>query len=211
MDHAEHTENLSLHGIDWLIIDEADKLLEMGYEKDITSLMSIIDGQREKSDWAGRKQTVLLSATLTSGVERLANLALKDPVRIDACGDAVLEDVLVIPSTLEQKYVVVPAKMRLVALASFLIDVAELKKSNKILVFMATQDMVDFYLELLQGVLSSTVKFYKLHGNMSQTDRTEVFNRFRSSDKGEWDSTYSFKKCTFLRGFSPSSYHRLFP
>uniref|UniRef100_A0A0A9YS49 ATP-dependent RNA helicase n=1 Tax=Lygus hesperus TaxID=30085 RepID=A0A0A9YS49_LYGHE len=190
LDHAQHSENLSLHGIDWLIIDEADKLLEMGYEKDVSQLMSIIDSQREKSENAGRKQTVLLSATLTSAVEKLANLALKDPVHIDACSNIPeTVDVMVIPQGLEQKYVVVPAKMRLVALASFIIEVTELRKTNKVLIFMATQDMVDFYMDLIPSVLSSTVKFFKLHGNMSQGDRTEVFNSFRKSEKGVLLST----------------------
>ncbi|KAF6198101.1 hypothetical protein GE061_007848 [Apolygus lucorum] len=190
LDHAQHSENLSLHGIDWLIIDEADKLLEMGYEKDVSQLMSIIDEQRGKSENVGRKQTVLLSATLTSAVEKLANLALKNPVHVDACSNIPeTVDVMVIPQGLEQKYVVVPAKMRLVALASFIIEVTELRKSNKIMVFMATQDMVDFYMDLIPSVLSSTVKFFKLHGNMSQGDRTEVFNSFRKSEKGVLLST----------------------
>ena len=78
-------------------------------------------------------QTILLSATLTPGVERLAGLSLNDPVFIDACDESLeptksvpvfhstesnILDTVVLPESLIQKYVVTPAKLRLVTLAS---------------------------------------------------------------------------------------------
>lgn len=48
---------------------------------------------------------------------------------------------------------------------------------------MATQDMVDFYTELLTTVLTSLAMF-KLHGNMTQVERMDVFKSFKSADHG---------------------------
>lgn len=82
------------------------------------------------------RQTILLSATLTPGVERLAGLSLKDPVFIDACDESLeptksvpvfhstesnILDTVVLPESLIQKYVVTPAKLRLVTLASLIL------------------------------------------------------------------------------------------
>jgi ATP-dependent RNA helicase DDX31/DBP7 len=74
-----------------------------------------------------------------------------------------------------QYYVLAPPKLRLVTLAGVLLQ--KLQKgqtSSKTLVFMATQDMVDFYTELLTTVLTSLTMF-KLHGNMTQVERMDVF------------------------------------
>lgn len=55
--------------------------------------------------------------------------------------------------------------------------------SSKTLVFMATQDMVDFYTELLTTVLTCLTMF-KLHGNMTQVERMDVFKSFKAADHG---------------------------
>ncbi|XP_014251205.1 probable ATP-dependent RNA helicase DDX31 [Cimex lectularius] len=186
LDHAQHTQVLLLHKLDWLILDEADKLLDLGYERDIGSLVSMIKDQRDRSDEdVGKKQTVLLSATLGPGVERLAGLTLNKPLKIDASQNDMPEnDALVIPHQLSQKYVVTPAKLRLVTLASFIVTICEVEGKSKVLIFMATQDMVDYYTDLIPSVITSNVVYFKLHGNMTQTDRVEVFNKFRQSDSG---------------------------
>ncbi|KAL1131542.1 hypothetical protein AAG570_011159 [Ranatra chinensis] len=183
LDHALTTKVLSFHLVSWLILDEGDKLLEMGYEKDISSV------EKHRDDYSSmltlpRRQTVLLSATLTSAVERLAGLALDDPVHIDASTGEETDDFFVIPDSLTQKYVVVAPKLRLVVLASFIIRKCEVDKGSKMLVFMATQDMVDYHTNLLSTVLPKTAEFYKLHGNMLQAERVEVFKSFRNSSSG---------------------------
>lgn len=72
----------------------------------------------ETQGGGARRQTVLLSATLTAQVEKLAGLALNSPVRLDASN--ISEDELVIPQSLHQHYVVTPAKLRLVTLGAFI-------------------------------------------------------------------------------------------
>lgn len=60
------------------------------------------------------------------------------------------------------------------------------------LIFMATQDMVDYHTELLNTVLSNTADFLRLHGNMSQNDRTHVFQSFKNAQSGVLICTVSY-------------------
>lgn len=60
------------------------------------------------------------------------------------------------------------------------------------LIFMATQDMVDYHTELLSTVLSNTADFLRLHGNMTQNDRTHVFQSFKNAQSGVLICTVSY-------------------
>ncbi|XP_065200467.1 probable ATP-dependent RNA helicase DDX31 [Planococcus citri] len=182
LDHAKNTKCVSFQYLEWLVIDEADRLLELGYEKDITSLLEILDNQVEQ-----QRKTVLLSATLTKEVERLASLSLHNPVLVDVTNtdlEEINKAAMVIPDSLSQHYIVVPPKLRLVTLASILLDkCSKSTDEGKILVFMGTQSMVDYHTELFSTVLPD-INFYKLHGKMTQVERTEVFKSFRSYENG---------------------------
>uniref|UniRef100_A0A069DZH0 ATP-dependent RNA helicase n=1 Tax=Panstrongylus megistus TaxID=65343 RepID=A0A069DZH0_9HEMI len=193
LDHTKRTKSLSLCNVQWLVLDEADKLLDLGYEEAVGNLLDVLRTE-QNDDFERTKtvQTVLLSATLTPGVERLAGLALNSPVRLDASESKTenlnADDVLshfVIPQTLDQKYVIVPTKLRLVLLSATIKYYYQLEKTNKVLIFMATQDMVNFYTELLSCAPEmKNISFFKLHGNMTQIGRTEVFKKFRSTVSG---------------------------
>ncbi|XP_054271778.1 probable ATP-dependent RNA helicase DDX31 [Macrosteles quadrilineatus] len=177
-DHMQNTKAVRLDWVQWLVLDEADRLLDLGYEKEVTSLVQMLDSQSH----GGKRQTVLLSATLTAQVERLAGLALTSPARLDASQAADTD--LVIPQELRQLYITTPAKLRLVSLAAFIHWKCQVCKQRKMLVFMATQDMVDFHTELLTTVLPQTAEFLRLHGNMTQHDRTKVFQSFKAAKSG---------------------------
>lgn len=70
----------------------------------------------------GRRQNVMLSATLSAGVEKLAGLTLSDPVHINLSEDvSVNQDQLVTPTNLKQWYLIVPPKLRLVTLSAFIL------------------------------------------------------------------------------------------
>lgn len=183
LDHAQHTASLDLSQVSVLVLDEGDKLLDMGYEKDVASILEIIEKQRNVKT----RQTVLLSATLSPGVERLAGLALDSPKRIDSA--EVKDEALVVPESLQQLFILAAPKLRLVTLSSFLLHICQVEGSSKVLIFVATQDMVDYFTELLPRVMDPDVEFFKLHGNMTQSDRTEVFKAFRATRFGVLLST----------------------
>ncbi|UYV62487.1 DDX31 [Cordylochernes scorpioides] len=181
LDHLEHTSVLSLENVPWFVIDEADRLMDMGFEKSVTQIETAL---REKNK--AKRQTVLLSATLTQGVEKLAGMSLHNPVTVDiaATDDTALTDqAYAVPKNLTQRYLVVPMKLRLIALTALLVG-----RPSKTLVFMATQDLVDFHFHLFTSVLAPLLpthsKFFRLHGNLTQKDRVEIFQKFSEAETG---------------------------
>lgn len=197
-DHIMHTEAFKLDKVKFLTLDEADRLYEMGYERDVKIIVEALNKSPEpKNPFASKPKTddneskqsskapvqsLLLSATLTSAVNQLAGLALKDPLFIDTCDtkniempktipvvsettsfndaieQAVATENIVIPETVTQSYILVPPKLRLVTLSGLIAcEVAKTKDSLKILVFFATENLVDFHYDLLTEILTKKV------------------------------------------------------
>ncbi|XP_053676560.1 probable ATP-dependent RNA helicase CG8611 [Anopheles nili] len=239
-DHIRNTKSLTLTCVRWVIIDEADRLFELGYEKDVNEIVNAIHSVQgsESDETAGSLQTVLLSATLSASVKELAGLALRNPTYVDTSklndeqhdtsvkADGIFDnsnDQLLnvdqyasIPATVKQRFLVVPPKSRLVALSG-LIALEQHRKPSKLLVFMATQDLVDFHYDVMVEVLTvqkfagsgskirtntdterstttgtsedsdgkvllPNVTIFKLHGRMTQTERSGVFQAFRNAN-----------------------------
>lgn len=184
LDHLDRTSSLTLEKIAFLVIDEADRLLEEGFENSIAKIVSRCNKNR---------LSALLSATLTKGVENLAGISLFKPVLVGTL--TTLKDdeecqEYAIPKNLKQYITVVPAKLRLVTLSGFIVDNC-FKFGFKGLIFMCSQSCVDFHYFLFSSVLSPILlkkenqcKFYRLHGNMKQEERTEIFSAFKSNKEG---------------------------
>ncbi|EDV23039.1 uncharacterized protein TRIADDRAFT_57895 [Trichoplax adhaerens] len=157
---------------------EKARLLDLGFKEDINTMLTALNAG------SGQRQTILVSATLTAGVQQLARLALQDSCYIDATS-TIPEDeynattipsdsVHQIPSELQQHYVVIPAKLRLISLISFFIHSHKKNKKTKSIVFLSTCDSVNFYYnilnEFLPRFLTNEIEISKLHGNISQKD-----------------------------------------
>lgn len=315
-DHLRHTQSLNFAKTGCLILDEADRLLDMGYEKDVAAIVKAIEDHKksatydplalvrqtvnkkvfneednpiteEKADkienkhpltdifLSDRRQTILLSATLTKAVENLAGLTMIDPVFVDtsegravvadslnaqvtkktnvrtekvaaknddqtmldinpdkmtkkisnerrgglkefnggmfpdlftngdvkvndkkaevteeesdsdsdyeyfksqnnkmeieetaeegaeankfakAVQSAIIDDELILPATVNQTFLIVPMKLRLVTLCALIVEHCVLnKKGGKMIVFMATLEMVDYHSDLIETVLT---------------------------------------------------------
>lgn len=202
-DHLLNTESLKFDTVKWLVLDEADRLLELGYERDVGKIVDAITKkvifssteEHQKFDEETKKdkpviQTILLSATLTTSVEKLAGMALNNPLFIDtadvssinltsnkfedAVKEAVSSEQMTIPSTVIQNYILVPPKLRLVTLSGMIIRERS-KNIQKILVFMASQDLVDFHHDLMVEALTRRV----------MDDEDDVEDEFDSDNEEE--------------------------
>ena len=78
LDHVLHTTSLSLKCVKLLVLDEADRLLDMGFEQQLRDLFNLLQQQTTE-----RVQTILLSATLSQEIQQLATLSLKSPSFLD--------------------------------------------------------------------------------------------------------------------------------
>jgi len=149
VDHLEKTENFKLDKVEWVVLDEADRMLELGYEREVQKVLTAL---HEKNTL--KRQTLLLSATLTKGIQQLSEVSLRHPVFVDAASDDPSSGKdLVTPENLKQTFLLVPAKLRLVALGAFVLWKCQQSKNKKMLVFLPTQDMVDFYTRFLEIIL----------------------------------------------------------
>jgi ATP-dependent RNA helicase DDX31/DBP7 len=79
LDHLRNTESFKADALRWLVLDEADRLLDLGFEEDLNAILAEIE---RRAGSAGRC-TALLSATLTKGTSRLMDLAMTDPVLLE--------------------------------------------------------------------------------------------------------------------------------
>lgn len=173
LDHVLHTASFKVDNLCNIILDEADRLLDMGFEAQISQLMRILNGRVRDAGHA-HPQTVLLSATLSPAITKLVQSTLRDYVFIDA--DKLLkqnpalnkkpelpaadqaetesdkkddEDIFQMPEQLKQYYFNVQLGLQLPTLLAFLRK--ELRKTSKckVLVFVNTCDSVEFLIELL--------------------------------------------------------------
>ena len=141
LDHLKHTTSLRLHHVSWLVLDEADRLLDRGFEEPLREVLAALAAQRAPTlpELPARRQTVLCSATLDSRVQALAATTLVNPVSVRAGTAAAdlpppaaaastepaeeartaAEPNFVQPSQLQQAYTVLPVKLRLVALLGY--------------------------------------------------------------------------------------------
>ncbi|KAI2619166.1 DEAD-domain-containing protein [Hypoxylon sp. NC1633] len=179
-DHLDNTKVLDVSTVRWLILDEGDRLMEMGFEEELKSIVGKIRKEKlkETEEEGGaaldalphRRVTVLCSATMKMNVQRLGEISLEDAIHITASkheneGDEIVgtdDGIFSAPSQLKQSYLVVPAKLRLVTLIALLKSAFARRGSiMKAIIFISCADSVDFHFDLLRSLplqLSSDVK-----------------------------------------------------
>ncbi|GFN87406.1 RNA helicase [Plakobranchus ocellatus] len=186
MDHINTTGVLSLARILWLVIDEADRLLELGYERDVAQILNAL-----KAQCPDPPQTVLLSATLSQGVERLSSITLNNPERINVSAtkqgkqstetssstpdEVAEEENFSLPSQLKQHFIITPCKLRLVLLAGLILWKCKFSKpSSKMIVFLSTQDSVEFHARLFDQVLGRQQSIQKKLTDLASTGDEDI-------------------------------------
>ena len=149
--------HIKLHEVEFFILDEADRMLDMGFIRDIRRVVHKLPDKR---------QTLFFSATMPKSVEGLANSILTKPERVEVAPTATTAE------KVEQHVLMVPKNMKRKLLAHVLSDGA----LKRVIIFTRTKhgaNRVSRNLEQL-GILSSAI-----HGNKSQNARQKALNEFR--------------------------------
>ncbi|KAL5515762.1 hypothetical protein EMCRGX_G000978 [Ephydatia muelleri] len=145
-----HLATLLRH-LEVLVLDEADRLLEMGFQQSLNTILSYLPKQR---------RTGLFSATLNAEVQGLMRAGLRNPVTITV-KEKLQGTTSTTPSSLQNYFLICPSEEKLVLLVSLL----EKFKDQKVIVFFATCASVSYFSTLLSR-LASTGDVLPLHGRM---------------------------------------------
>lgn len=156
-----------------LVMDEADRLLDMGFSKQLSNIIAQLPKQR---------RTGLFSATMTDGLSELVRAGLRNPVRIvvkveDLANKGVVQRT---PATLDIDYLVCDAEQKLLQMSRILTK--ELSKedgSRKFIVYFATCAMVDYFYKILSRLPQlKPFSFHSLHGQMDTKRRSATYTSF---------------------------------
>jgi ATP-dependent RNA helicase DeaD len=156
LDHIRR-RSLNLSTARFVVLDEADEMLDMGFIDDIEAILSETPKDR---------QTALFSATFPSRIRELSDRHLRDPERV-----AVRPQRLETPQVRQVAYIV-PRPHKLEALARIL----DLEAPNSAIIFCRTRTEVD---ELTEALALRGYRPESLHGGLNQGQRDRVMGRFR--------------------------------
>lgn len=167
LQHLDQAVGLSTTNLQTLVLDEADRCLDMGFKKTLDAIISNLPPSR---------QTLLFSATQSQSLADLARLSLTDYKTIgtsDVVGDLSNGTEMATPDTLQQSYIVVELADKLDTLFSFI--KSHLK--NKIIVFLSSSKQVHFVYETFRK-MQPGISLMHLHGRQKQRARTETLDKF---------------------------------
>lgn len=156
LDHVQQ-KNIQLNKIEILVLDEADRMLDMGFIDDIRKIMQMLPTER---------QTLLFSATFAPAIERLAQDFMHMPEEICiAAQNTTSEDI-------EQHIIAIDAKRKRALLRSLITDL----DMNQVIVFCTTKQSVD---RITRELNQMNIKAQALHGDKSQQTRLETLSSFK--------------------------------
>ncbi len=158
----EHLRNkkLSLEQIQYLVLDEADTILDMGFYKEVAAIIEALPQ---------KKQTIFISATLTPALKKLSDEILRRPLRIEECrmgGTARSVEQVLYPVTEEKK----------MELLSYLIGS---RNYRQVMVFVRKKALAE---TLKTALHESGLKSDSIHGDKSSAGRGRALERFRNGE-----------------------------
>lgn len=151
----------NLHRVTFLVIDEADRMFDLGFEQQILKIVNIIRPDR---------QTVMFSATFPRQVELAARKILNQPLEITVHGRSVVSD------TVNQIIEIVDTEQKFRRLVDI---ISQWYEKGSILVFVDKQDSAD---DLFMKILKTGYLCVSLHSGKEQIDRKEAMDNFKSGD-----------------------------
>ncbi|EDV94409.1 probable ATP-dependent RNA helicase pitchoune isoform X2 [Drosophila grimshawi] len=165
LDHLQNSPDFLYKNLQCLIIDEVDRILEIGFEEELKQIINLLPK---------RRQTMLFSATQTDRIDALSKLALKkEPIYVgvhDSQETATVDG-------LEQGYIVCPSEKRLLVLFTFL----KKNRKKKVMVFFSSCMSVKYHHELFNYI---DLPVTSIHGKQKQTKRTTTFFQFCNAESG---------------------------
>ncbi|XP_041978826.1 probable ATP-dependent RNA helicase DDX47 [Aricia agestis] len=161
VDHLENTKGFNLKALKYLVMDEADRILNMDFEVEVDKILRVIPRER---------RTYLFSATMTKKVQKLQRASLQDPVKVEVSTKYQTVD------KLQQYYLFIPVKFKDVYLVHILNELS----GNSFIVFVATCAGALRAALLLRALGVAAVP---LHGQMSQQKRLAALNKFKNKSR----------------------------
>jgi len=159
LDHFERGKIL-LNDVKILVIDEADRMLDMGFIPDVDRIVSLLPKNR---------QTLFFSATLDNSIRKIAKRFLANPKEISVAPPSSVADTVV------QKLIHTEQKNKRQMLREFL---ANEEVSNAVIFCNRKRDIGILYRSLLKHGFNAA----ELHGDLPQSSRTSTLNKFKSGD-----------------------------
>lgn len=160
IDHVRNSPSFSVDDVEILVIDEADRMLEEGFQQELTEILTLLPKKR---------QTLLFSATMNSSISSLIQLSLSRPVRV------MINPPKQAASGLVQEFVRIRKRDHLkpALLASIL---KKMDKEQRTIIFVARKETAH-RLRIMLGLLG--VRIGELHGALSQEQRLQSITAFK--------------------------------
>lgn len=160
LDHFQR-RTINTSKIKLLVLDEADRMLDMGFIDDVEKIIKNCPRQR---------QTLFFSATITPSIKDLADKYMNQPTKVSIMK-------YVDPSKLKQFYYDVPRNMKL----SLLVHLLGHEKSGLVMVFCNSRRTVDF---VVKNLKLNRINAIAIHGGFSQNKRTKTMGLFNNAKVG---------------------------
>ncbi|MGV8130961.1 MAG: DEAD/DEAH box helicase, partial [Candidatus Pacearchaeota archaeon] len=156
-DHIE-AKRLNLALFNNVVLDEADRMLDMGFIDDVVTIIDQCPKER---------QTLLFSATISSDISRIAKHYMKEPVYVESENQ-------VDPTRLHQIYYDTPSNLKF----SLLVHLLKNEKPGLVMVFTNTRRNADYVVHNLQR---NNIDAIAIHGGLAQNKRSRIMEQFHSS------------------------------
>lgn len=192
---ARGRKAVDVKSIEVLVLDEADRLLDLGFSQSLTAILGHLPKQR---------RTGLFSATMTEGLSEIVRVGLRNPVRVVVKVEAKTNGVKRkagevverrVPAKLQNTYMMVHPSEKLLQLARLLLLETLQLGHSRVIVYFATCAQVTYFYKILKGLpFLSYASLFSLHGHIPPAKRAEALSSF--STHPSTPSTPSVLLCT---------------
>ncbi|MCF7872324.1 DEAD/DEAH box helicase [Candidatus Woesearchaeota archaeon] len=158
LDHIER-QTIDLSHVKIMVLDEADRMLDMGFIDDVNRIVSHCPKDR---------QTLLYSATISQDIEQISKRLLRNPVKITVSNQ-------VDPSKLKQVYYDISSKMKF----PLLVHLVKKENPGLVMIFCNSRQNVDF---VAKNLKNNKINAIAIHGGFSQDKRNKTLEKFHSSE-----------------------------